>query len=113
MDILDVPPLVWPLIALLVMLLVARQVRNELSPLVSSVIGGLAIHAAKHSLAYAMAFLYATAASLQALADVSREQSWVYVEAACRVLQPGCVAIIAFVRPSVAQTNGTSPPFPK
>ena len=105
------PPIVWPLAALLIALLILRHAREQLSPLTKAVVEGLAKHSSRHALAYGMAILYAAAASLQALGDVAREQGWVYVEAFSRVVQPGCVAIIAFVRPSPGELNGTKPPF--
>lgn len=104
-------PLIWPLAFLLVALLVVRQIRDEMKPVARAVVDGLAKHGARHSLAYAMAILYATAASLQALADVARDMGWLYVEAFAKVVQPGAVAIIAFVRPSPAE-SGTRPPIP-
>lgn len=99
----DPLPYVLPLLAILALLVVAHQFRERLEPVIAAVVAGLAKHASQHSLAYALAFLYAAAASLQALAEVATEHGWVYVAAFAKVAQPAAVAIIAFVRPSPTQ----------
>lgn len=68
--------------------------------------GTLKQHSAKYALAYAMAMMYAAAASLQSLSEVAVAMHWVYVGAAAKVLQPGVVAVIAYV--SNGPTAGSS-----
>lgn len=109
----DYNALIWPLTFMLVSLLLLRQLRMDLNPIFRSVIGGVSQNAQRNSMAYAMCFLMACAASLQALADVSRDLGWVYVEAACKVIQPGTVAIIAYVTKSPSLPSETPTPPPK
>jgi hypothetical protein len=63
----------------------------------------LTAQAATYAPAYAMGFLYASAASLQALTEVASQMQWPYLVAASKVLQPGIVAIIAYVNKSPGQ----------
>lgn len=102
---LDLPAnsLVWPLSFLLVALLVLRQVREQLEPITTGVVRGLSSHAQRYALGYALACLYASAASLQALADEATRLGWLYVAAAAKVIQPGAVAIIAYVTKAPTQ----------
>ncbi len=88
---------VWPLCFLLVVLVLLHKIREEFNPIFRVVLGGVAQNAQKNSMQYAMAFMLATLASLQALADVARNLEWKYVEAACQILQPGLTAIVGFV----------------
>lgn len=90
-------PSVWPLAFILVALLILKQVRTDVRPIFVGIVSGLAETSKKNSLFYAMAIAYALAASLQALADVSRDLHWPLVEAFAKVTQPGVVAIIAYV----------------
>ena len=96
------PAVLWPLACLLVALLALRQVREDTRPVVRAVSAGLAQHAQRYALAYAMATLYGAAASLQALAEVAQQLGWVHVAAAAKVIQPGAVAVIAYVSRSPA-----------
>lgn len=103
----DTLPLVWPLTFIVVALFVLRKVEDGIQPVVKVVIGGVAKNAQQYALMYAMAMLYATAASLQALAEVATAFHWVYVAAFAKVMQPGTVAIIAYVTkpPAVSQVT--------
>ena len=65
----------------------------------------LTAQAAAYAPAYAMGFLYASAASLQALTEVAAQMQWPYLAAASKVLQPGIVAVIAFVNKSPGQAK--------
>lgn len=117
----DTLPLIWPLSFVLVALFVLRKVEEEIRPLVRNVVGGVAKNAQQYALMYAMAFIYASAASLQALGEVATQFGWIYVAAAAKVLQPGIVAVIAYVTkpPQFTQANSdtsaktsSNPPIP-
>lgn len=103
--------IVWPITVLLFALLVLRKVEEEVKPIVSGMIGGLAAKSARNAENWALAALMASAASCQALGEVASDLGWNYVAAAAKVLQPGLVAVIAFVMRSPAQSV-TNPPFP-
>jgi hypothetical protein len=114
-DLLNPPPVIYPLFFLLVLLLAARQVRDTLKPVISQVVAGLTEHAKKNAFGYAIGSMLATLASLQSLGEVARDAGWIYVDYAVKVFQPGLAAAIAFMRPSPATKNGsgtTAPPFP-
>ena len=118
MNSVDSLPYVWPLAFVLVSLFILRQLRDEVRPIFINVVGGVASNAKQYSLMYAMAFIYASAASLQALAEVATSFGWVHVAAFAKVAQPGIVAIIAYVTkpPSFTQAapdkpTPTNPPF--
>lgn len=113
---------VWPLAFILVSLFILRQVRDEIKPIMAGVVSGLATNAKQYYLMYAMAAIYASAASLQALGEVATQFGWIYVAAGAKVLQPGIVAVIAYVTkpPQFTQaspdkpipTGNTTPPIP-
>ncbi len=107
--------MLWPLIFLLITLVCLWRVEKEMKPVVTGVITGLATNAAQKALLYAMGALYFAAASLQALGEVSTSFGWVHVAAFAKVLQPGVVAIIAYVTkpPAISQANPTPPPAPQ
>ena len=114
----DALMLIWPMTVLLVALFILRKVEEELRPLVRSVVGGVTSNAKQYSLMYAMAFIYASAASLQALGEVATQFGWIYVAAFAKVAQPGVVAVIAYVTkpPQVTQAapdkpTGATPPI--
>ena len=92
--------IVWPLALVLVALMVLRRFSALIDPLLHEVVGGLSGHAKRYAFAYAMAMVYAAAASLQALADEATRLGWVYVAASAKVIQPGAVALIAYVSKS-------------
>lgn len=101
----DTLQLIWPLCVVLIILFILRRVGDDIKPIAHGVVGGLAKNAQQHALAYAMAMLYATAASLQALAEVAASFHWDYLAAFAKVLQPGTVAIIAYVTKPPAFTQ--------
>jgi membrane-associated HD superfamily phosphohydrolase len=105
----ELSALVWPLTLILCVLVVLRKLRSDLSPITREVVTGLANHAKTYSLAYALAMCYGAAASLQALGDVAKDLGWVYIGAAAKVMQPGIVAIIAFVN-RVPEARPAKPP---
>lgn len=115
----DTLPLVWPLAFVLVALFILRKVEEKVNPIFVGVISGVATNAKQYALMYAMAFIYASAASLQALGEVATSFHWVYLAAFAKVAQPGVVAVIAYVTkpPSFTQAApdkpATTPPFPK
>jgi hypothetical protein len=106
-------PAIWPLTFILVSLFILRQIRQDVNPIFKGVIGGLAQHSTKYALAYAMASLYAAAASLQALAEVATQFHWVYLAAAAKVMQPGIVAVIAYITKGPSAEPSETSPAPK
>lgn len=113
----DALTLLWPLIILLIVLLVLWRLEKEMKPVVTGVMTGLANNAKQKALLYAMGALYFLAASLQSLGEVSTQFEWVHVAAFAKVIQPGIVAIIAYVTkpPQITQATPdakTTPPFP-
>ncbi len=114
----DLLPFVWPMSFVLITLFLMRKVGNDIQPVMRGVVDGVAKNAKQYALMYAMAAIYASAASLQALGEVATSFGWVYVAAIAKVLQPGIVAVIAYVTkpPSFTQAidkpNGTNPPIP-
>lgn len=115
MDFLAANSVVWPLTVLLIALFILRRVEAEVAPIVSGMIGGLAQQSAKNAANWAMALLMASAASCQALGEVATDLGWNYAAAAAKVMQPGLVAVIAFIMRSPAASNptgNTNPPFP-
>lgn len=105
--------LVWPLCFVLIALLILRKVEQDVHPIVTGMVSGLAAQSGKHAAAWAMALLMASAASCQALSEVATELGWVYVAALAKVLQPGLVAVIAYVIRSPSQQGAqTNHPFP-
>jgi len=121
----DTLPLVWPLTFLVIALFLLRKVEAQVNPIVVGIVSGVSINAKQYALMYAMALLYASAASLQALGEVAASFHWVYVAAFAKVLQPGLVAVIAYVtkppqftqaKPDapaiVAPAGATASPFP-
>jgi hypothetical protein len=108
--------LVWPLVVLLVALFVLRQIESDVKPIVSGMVSGLAAQSSRHAASWAMALLMASAASCQALGEVATDLGWVYAAALAKVLQPGLVAVIAYVMRSPTQgqstsTGNTTPPI--
>lgn len=106
--------LVWPLTFLLVALLLLRKMEARINPIVDGITNTLATDATRYATAWMMGAIYAGAASCQALGEVARQFEWIYVEAVAKVLQPGLVAIIAYVTRSPsqnAQKADTKPPF--
>lgn len=103
--------LVWPLTVLTIALVILRKVDAEMRPIVSGMVSGLAAKSARNAENWALAALMASAASCQALGEVATDLGWGYVAAAAKVLQPGLVAVIAFVMRSPAQSATTNPPF--
>jgi hypothetical protein len=97
MNLLSANSLVWPLCFVLVALFVLQRLRESLEPITSGVVKGLSVHAQRYAFSYALVCLYASAASLQALADEATKLGWLYVAAAAKIIQPGAVAVIAFV----------------
>jgi len=77
-------------------------IRDAVRPVVVAVVSGLIGHATKYATGYAFGMLLATAASLQELAAIATDNHWTYVAAAAKVLQPGLVAVIAYIRPAPA-----------
>jgi hypothetical protein len=115
----DTLPLIWPLAFVLVALFVLRKIEAQINPIIVNVVGGVATNAKQYALMYAMAFIYASAASLQALGEVATGFGWIHIAAFAKVAQPGIVAIIAYVTkpPQFTQANAdvktpTNPPFP-
>ncbi len=106
--------LVWPLTVLAVALFVLRQIEAEVKPIVTGMVTGLAAQSTRNASSWAMATLMASAASCQALGEVAADLNWVYLAAIAKVLQPGLVAVIAFVMrsPSQEPKPKTNPPFP-
>lgn len=100
MNVFAADSVVWPLAFVLVALVALRQLSGLIAPIAETVVSGLATHAQKYAFAYAMACVYAAAASLQALADEATKLNWLYVAAAAKVIQPGAVALIAYVSKS-------------
>ncbi len=108
-DVMAAGSLVWPLTVLVIALFVLRQIEAEVKPIVTGMVTGLAAQSSRNAASWAMAALMASAASCQALGEVAAELGWVYVAAAAKVLQPGLVAVIAFVMRSPAQTAAAEP----
>lgn len=105
--------LVWPMTVLLLALLVLRQVQNEVKPILTGMVSGLAAQSSKNAANWAMACLMASAASMQALGEVATDLGWIYAAALAKVMQPGLVAVIAYVMRSPSQSSTpTVPPFP-
>lgn len=105
--------IVWPLTVLTIALVILRKVDAEMRPIVSGMVSGLAAKSARNAENWAMAALMAAAASCQALGEIATDMQWAYVAALAKVMQPGLVAVIAFVMRSPAQSAlPTNPPFP-
>lgn len=102
---------VWPLAFVLVALMVLKRFSALIDPVATEVVRGLSGHAQKYAFAYAMAMVYAAAASLQALADEATRLGWLYIAASAKVIQPGAVALIAYV--SKSPTSPTVKEEPK
>ena len=96
------------LLSLLAVLI--KALWGQFSPIVVAVVTGLTAHATKYATAYAYGALLAVTASLQAMAEVATQQGWVYCAAAAKILQPGLVAVLAYVRPSPGQQNAPADP---
>ncbi len=111
-DIFAAGSLVWPLTLLLIALFVLRQVESDMRPIVTGMIGGLASQSQKNAVKWAMGILMASAASCQALGEVATDLGWTYAAALAKVLQPGLVAVIAYVMRSPNEPAQTQPPFP-
>lgn len=99
---------------LLFMLVMFHQLRERMEPVTEAVIRGLTKDAERKYYLYAYACLICTAASLQQLSKVSESMGWRYAAAACEVLQPAFVTLIALLpRPTFAspEPTHTMPPF--
>jgi hypothetical protein len=106
-------PLVWPAAFLVIAIILIWKVGDDVNPIVKGMVGGLSDHASRYATAYAFGGLLAVAASLQELAAIAVDMKWVYVAAAAKVLQPGLVAVIAFVRtpaPTTPKPNAPAAP---
>lgn len=104
------------MLVIVLVFLVVYRLGEQVKKLADTVISSLNVNAQKYAASWAMGFLYATAASLQAMAEVATTLHWAYAAAAAKVLQPGVVAIIAYMNkspePTVAKPSTTTPPMP-
>lgn len=91
------------LLGVVLVFLIVYRAGERVKRIADIVEGSLTKQAASYAPAYAMGFLYASAASLQALTEVATQMQWPYLVAASKCLQPGIVAIIAFVNKSPVQ----------
>ena len=91
------------LLGVTLVFLIVYRAGERVKRLADVVEGSLTSSASKYATSYAMGFLYASAASLQALTEVATQMQWPYLVAASKILQPGIVAIIAFVNKPPAQ----------
>lgn len=109
------PGAIWPLCLLLFMLVMFHQLRERLEPVTEAVIRGLTKDAERKYYLYAYACLICTAASLQQAGKVAEKMGWAYTAAACEVMQPAFVTLIALLPRPVFATpppTETKPPFP-
>lgn len=119
-------PYIWPLVALLAFSIAIRKVANDVRPIFVNVVDGVAKSASSNAQAYAIAIMFGLSASLSAFYDVFSqmdakafsEMTWhQYLAAWSKVLNPFCVAILAyatqnkFVAPP-PKPGTTNPPFP-
>lgn len=103
--------LLWPFAFVCVWLITLLAIGKVASPVLHGMVGGLSLHAKRYAFAYAMCMVYASTASLQALADEATRLGWLYVAASAKVVQPGFVAIIAYVSKSpTPQAKGDPSP---
>jgi len=111
-----------PLCALLAVLVAARRLSSDIRPIFVNVVTGVAKSAQNNAMVYALALLFGLTASFSAFIDVFKDMtsqalnamSWhQYAVAWVKVLNPFCVAIIAyFTKPPAIGSGGTNPPFP-
>lgn len=91
------------LLAVALAFLVIYRAGERTRRIADAVEQGLVKDAVANYRSYAMAAMYAGAASLQALSDVAQSMAWHKTAAAAKVIQPGLVAIIAYVNKSPSQ----------
>ena len=99
----------WPLTFLICALYLLHHLREDIRPIVHGVIDSLGKQAGRNAIIWTMALMYACAASLQALAEVATQLQWLYLAAAAKVLQPGIVAVIAYVNKAPSPAEPTAP----
>lgn len=93
------------LLAVALAFLVIYRAGERVKRIGDAVEQGLVKDAVSNYKGYAMAAMYAGAASLQALSDVATSMGWHKTAAAAKVVQPGLVAVIAYVNKSPTETK--------
>jgi histidine ammonia-lyase len=109
----DVAPFAWPLVVALVLLYLLHKVSNEVQPIVVNVVNGLAKQASSNALGYGLAIGYGLSASLQAAAEQATALHWLILAAACKVVNPFIVAMLAYAaKNSFSPTSALNTPAP-